>query len=119
MPIGPAIRHMGIPSTTLLGQDAVENSSSVRIHSAPGVNNDPSPTKKRLPQMGHAMSKGAIKEELVSMARVRGLLCSLFVSDIVTADGKHLEDFAILRTHSREHASAYKFPKESPTEKIG
>ena len=62
------------------------------------------------------MSKGATKEELVSMTRVRGLLCSLFVSDIVTADGKHLEDFAILRTHSREHASTYKFPKEAPTQ---
>jgi len=52
MPIGPAIRHMGIPSTTLLGQDAVENSSSVRIHSAPDVHNNPCPTKRGLPHNG-------------------------------------------------------------------
>ena len=50
------------------------------------------------------------------MSRVRGFLYSLFVSDIVTADGKHLDDFAIFRPHSREHASTYKFPKESPTQ---
>ena len=75
-----------------------------------------------LPQRGdylimeYAMSKGATKEELSNMPRVRGLLCSFFVSDIVAADGKHLKHFAIFRTHSREHASTYKFPKESPTQ---
>ena len=43
MPIGPVIQHMGIPSTTLLGQDAVENSPSARIHSALDIHNNPSP----------------------------------------------------------------------------
>ena len=38
------------------------------------------------------------------------------MSDIVTTDGKYLEDFAISRTHSREHASTYKLPKEAPTQ---
>ena len=52
MPIGPAIRHMGIPSTTLLGQDAVDNSSSIRIHSALDIHTNSSPTKKRLSHNG-------------------------------------------------------------------
>ena len=64
--------------------------------------------------MEYAMSKGATKEDLLSISRVRDILYSIFVSDIVTADGKYLEDFAISRTHSREHASTYTFCKESP-----
>ena len=75
-----------------------------------------------LPQTGdylimeYAMSKGATKEDLLSISRVRGLLCAIFISDIVTADGKYLEEFATSRTYSREHASTYKFPKEAPTQ---
>ena len=38
------------------------------------------------------------------------------MSDIVTADGKYLEEFATDRTSIREHASNYKFPKEAPTQ---
>ena len=56
--------------------------------------------------MEYAMSKGATKEDLLSISRVRGLLCSIFVSDIVTANGKYLEEFATSRIHSREHAFA-------------
>ena len=39
--------------------------------------------------MEYAMNKGATKEEdLLSISRVRGLLCPICVSDIVTAAGK-------------------------------
>ena len=62
------------------------------------------------------MSKCATKEDLLSISRVRGLLCAIFISDIVTADGTYLEEFATSRTHSREHTSTYKFPKEAPTQ---
>ena len=63
------------------------------------------PRKREYLTMEYAMSKGASKEELLSMSRVRGLLCAIFVSAIVTANGKHLEEFATARTSSREHAS--------------
>ena len=59
------------------------------------------------------MSKGTTKEDLLSISRVRGLLCSMFVSDIVTADGKYHKEFSTSRTHNREHAPAYNFPKEA------
>ena len=66
--------------------------------------------------MDYTMNKGATKEDLSSMSRVRGLLCEIFVSGIVTADGKYLKEFATSRTYSREHASTYNFPKEAPTQ---
>ena len=76
----------------------------------------PLPRRRDYLIIDYAMSKSATKEDLSSMSRVRGLLCAIFVSDIVTADGKHLEEFTTARTHSREHASTYKFPKEAPTQ---
>ena len=63
--------------------------------------------------MDYTMSQCATKEDLLSISRVRGLSCAIFVSDIVTADGKYLEEFATARTHSRKHASNYKFSKEA------
>ena len=66
--------------------------------------------------MDCVMSKGTTTEDLLSISRVRGLLCSIFVSDIVTVNGKYLKEFATTRTYSREHASIYKFPKEIPTQ---
>ena len=65
--------------------------------------------------MEYTMSKGAAKdkEDLLIISRVRGLLCSIFISDIVTTDGKYLEEFSTSRTHSIEYADTYKFPKEA------
>jgi hypothetical protein len=77
----------------------------------------PIPQRRDYLIMEYAMSKGATKEDLSSISRVRGQLCAIFVSDIVTADGKYLEEFATARTHSREHASTYKFPREAPTQR--
>ena len=44
--------------------------------------------------MEFTMIIGASKEELLSISRVRDLLYAIFVSDIVTVDGKHLEKLA-------------------------
>ena len=55
--------------------------------------------------MDYTRSKGTSEEDLLSMSGVRGLLCAIFVSDIVTADGKHLEEFVTARTLIREPAS--------------
>ena len=41
------------------------------------------------------MSMGLDKEDLLSMTRVKGKLSVIFLSDMTTADGKHLEQFAI------------------------
>ena len=62
------------------------------------------------------MSKGASKEELLSVSRGRGLLFEIVVSDIVKAAGKHLEEFSTARTLSREHSPKYNFPKEAITQ---
>ena len=68
--------------------------------------------------MDYAMSQGANKEDLSSIPRVRGLLCAIFVSDIVTPDGKYLEEIATARPSSREHASKY-FRKKHQLKKTG
>ena len=65
--------------------------------------------------MEFATSKRASKEELLSISRIRDLLCAIFMSNIVTADGIYLEGFATARPLSRGHASKYKFPNEAPT----
>ena len=40
-----------------------------------------------------AIEQGVDKEDMLSMSRVKGKLGAIFLSDIVTADGKHLESF--------------------------
>ena len=55
--------------------------------------------------MDYAMSNGINKEHLLSIVRVRGLVCAIFVSGIFTADGQYLEEFATTRTSSKEQAS--------------
>ena len=76
----------------------------------------PFPRRRDYLIMEYAMSKGATKEDLLSISRVRSLLCSIFVSDIVTVNVKYLDECATFRTLSREHASTYKFPKEASTQ---
>ena len=56
-------------------------------------------------------------DHLVKLARVRGSLGVIFMSDIVTADGKCVEQFAVDRFLSPGiRRSTYDFPKEMPTE---
>ena len=59
------------------------------------------------------MNEGASKKELLSISRIRGSLCAIFMSDIVTAECKYLREFATVRTSSSEHVSKYKFPQEA------
>ena len=65
----------------------------------------PFPQRRDFLIMDCAMGQGTTKEDLSSISRVRDLICAIFVPDIVTADGKYLEEFATARTHSREHVS--------------
>ena len=55
--------------------------------------------------MNWVMSNDTSNEEMLSMSRVRDLLCVIFVSNIFTANGKYLEEFATHRISSKEHAS--------------
>ena len=43
--------------------------------------------------MEFVMSMGLDKEDLMSMSKVKGRLGVIFLSDMTTADGKHLESF--------------------------
>ena len=63
-----------------------------------------------------AMNKGASNEELLSISRSRGSLCAICIPNMVTADGKYLDKFAIVRTSSNSHVSKYKVPNETPTQ---
>ena len=60
---------------------------------------------------------GNDKDQLKALARVRGSLNAMFLSDLVTADGKYLEQFAIDREVSWIGRSNYDFPIEQPSDK--
>ena len=57
------------------------------------------------------------EEEMASLCRVRCSLKALFLSDIVTADGKKLEHFATDALHKGSVTSTYLFPRECPDER--
>ena len=57
----------------------------------------PTPWRKDFLIMDFVMSKGASKGELLNIVRVRGFLCTMFMSVIVASDGTYLEDFSIVR----------------------
>ena len=65
--------------------------------------------------MEYTMGKGINTEELLSMSRVRGLLCTIVVSGIGMKDSKHLEEFATARTLSRKHVFRYNVPHQHKT----
>ena len=56
------------------------------------------------------------QEQLKALARVRGFLDAIFLSDIVTADGRYIEQFAIQQGPYRTR-SQFIFPKEYPNKK--
>ena len=62
------------------------------------------------------MEGGLDKEDLLAMSRVKGKLCAIFLSDLVTADGKHMETFAFQKESSVRPSSKYRFPREEPTD---
>ena len=66
--------------------------------------------------MEFAMEGGLDKEELLAMSRVKGKLGAIFLSDLVIADGKHLETFAYQKESSERPSSKYRCPREEPTD---
>ena len=75
----------------------------------------PFPQRRDRLIMELAMEMIKDKERLEAIARVRGFLNAIFLSDIVTADGKFLEQFACNK--SEHHVrSKFVFPKECPSD---
>ena len=54
-------------------------------------------------------------DQLTSVARVRGFLNAIFLSDITTADGKLIGQHALSENTEYVRRPSYKFPRESPT----
>jgi hypothetical protein len=54
--------------------------------------------------------------EIQSISRCRGSLQSIFLSDLVTADGRYLESFVFDPGLPKQHSN-YRFPRECPTKK--
>ena len=52
-----------------------------------------------------------------SLGRVRGSLEAIFISDLVTADGKYIEQHVIEAGRKMVQRSSYCFPKEEPNKK--
>ena len=63
-----------------------------------------------------AMGGGLSKEDLLSMSRVKGKLGAIFLSDLVTADGKYMETFACQKEANERPSSKYRLPGEEPTD---
>ena len=59
------------------------------------------------------MSMGLDKEDLLSMSRVKGKLGIIFLSDMTTADGKHLEVFVLEPKEQDGPQNKFIFPKRN------
>ena len=62
-----------------------------------------------------AMDTGLDKEDLMSVSRVKGKLGVIFLSDVTTADGKYLEEYACDPQASLSSRTKFNFPREEPT----
>jgi hypothetical protein len=60
--------------------------------------------------------KNLDKNTIRSLSRCRGALEILFLSDMMTADGRYLEQF-VFDPGGKVSRSKYKLPRESPTKK--
>ena len=67
--------------------------------------------------MEYAMNMGLDKEDLLSISRVKGKLGIIFLSDMVTADGKRLETFACDLGDLEVPQSKFSFPREVHTDR--
>ena len=72
----------------------------------------PLPRRGDVGVMEFTMENGLDKDDLKSMSRVKGRLGAIFLSDMVTADGKHLEDFACSPKVSTKPRTKFTFPRE-------
>ena len=76
----------------------------------------PLPRRRDRVIMELAMDVTKDKDLLGAIARVRGYLNVIFLSDIVTADGRHLEHFAQVKSEKLVR-SKFIFPREHPSDK--
>ena len=67
--------------------------------------------------MKMAIQLGYSIEVLRSINRCRIALCALFLSDIVTADGKFLDYMCMMSNTDYSSVSSFSWPKEQPSEK--
>ena len=72
------------------------------------------PNARTMSRNLHTMEQGLDKEDMLSMSRVKGKLGAIFLSDIVTEDGKHLESFACQKDQRFQSKSRLNFPREEP-----
>ena len=75
----------------------------------------PLPRRGDVVVMEYAMSMDLDREDILSMSRVKGKLGIIFLSDMMTADDKHLEFFALDPKEQDEPQSKFIFPREAPT----
>ena len=75
----------------------------------------PIPRKRDRVIMELAMELKNDKKLLKAIARVRGFLNGIFLSDIVTADGKFIEQFAQIKSE-KLNRSKFIFPCECPSD---
>ena len=66
--------------------------------------------------MEFAMSMGLDKEDLMSMSRVKGRLGVIFLSDMTTADGKHLEYFTCYPSEQALPQTKFTLSRDAPTD---
>ena len=76
----------------------------------------PSPRRRDQVIMEIVHERANNKEEILSMSRCKGALKCMFLSDIVTADGRKLEHY-VFDPGGDSFNSAYHFPREQPTDK--
>ena len=74
----------------------------------------PLPRERDQVLMELILDSGLSKEDIKSLSRCRGMLQCIFLSDMVTADGKYLESF-VFEPGPFKRRSTYRFPPEGPT----
>ena len=74
----------------------------------------PLPRERDQVLMELILDAGLSKEDIRSRSRCRGMLQCIFLSYMVTADGKYLESF-VFDPGPFKHRSTYRFPPEGPT----
>ncbi len=76
----------------------------------------PSPRERDQVVMELIIGKVLDRKTIGSLSRCRGPIEIIFLSDMTTADGRYLEQFAF-KPGSKVAWSNYKFPRESPSKK--
>ena len=77
----------------------------------------PYPRRRDVVVMEFTMSMGLDKENIMSMSRAKGRLGVIFLSDMTTADGKHLEAFTCDPNEQELPHTMFTFPREAPTDR--